>query len=72
VCPTHADPQADLRDVTADQMATLFASARAHWQADLAEYAAGGLSSAKMAIRRKAKDARTAADVSAIVAELPQ
>jgi hypothetical protein len=70
-CPSQSLPQADLRDVSADQMKTLFASARAHWQADLAEYAAGGLSSAKMAARRKAQDAKTAADVSAILSALP-
>jgi hypothetical protein len=71
MCPNHADPQADLRDVSADQMATLFTSARAHWQSDLAEYAAGGLSHAKMATRRKALGAKTAADVSGILSALP-
>jgi hypothetical protein len=69
-CPSSAVPQADLRDVSADQMKSLFASARAHWQADLTEYAAGGLSSGKMTARRKALDAKTASDVTAILSAL--
>jgi hypothetical protein len=64
-CGTRADSQADLRDVSADAMKALFDRARASWQKDLAAF--GAMSPARLATRRKALDAKKAADVGAIL-----
>jgi hypothetical protein len=71
-CNNHADPQADLRDLTPGAMTQVFQTARASWKKSQATYAAtGGLPAAEMTTRRKALAARTIADLAALLAELP-
>jgi hypothetical protein len=70
MCMNRADRQSVLRGTPGD-MAQLLATARAKWQADRAQYLAGGLSATRMDARRKALQAKTAQDVAAILAALP-
>jgi hypothetical protein len=52
-------------------MKALFADARRHWQTTIAEFAGTGVPPQEMAIRRTALQARTLADVRALVSLLP-
>ena len=69
-CLNAAHPQAELNG-TADDAKAVFDEARSLWQTDINAYTAGGVSSARIAARRKLLDARSLDDVKAVLDALP-